>query len=219
MYSAKDDNSSGKVFVQGQAVRSYTCDEVEFTITFRCRNTTASKAVAHITAQCEQFLQHMKDAGMDISSIILKDDQVSTTYYSNNDDAIRATRELCFTSSVAAATNNLILCFIRDNHLDADLSTKYSLSNEPALRRQLRAEAVIDSRENAELLAMANGYKVIGIDSIDIGERTQWKSMARSVCVESCGERTFLVSKSLCPYQGTEGSRECGLVDGRGYRR
>lgn len=52
--------------------------------------------------------------------------------------------------------------------MEAEVSTSYYLSNENELRKQLRARAITDSKENADLLAAVAGKRVIGVDTIDI---------------------------------------------------
>ena len=182
MYSIQSDNPSGKVFVQGQAVRNYPCDQVEFTIEFRSKNTSAAKASSQVTEQCELFLQRMHESGVDISEIVLKNDKISANSYSE-DDLVKASRELQFVSKADVVANNLILRFIQEEHLDANLSTDYSISNEDEIRRMLRAEAVADSKANAELLAAADGRRIAGIDSINIDSRERHRNLAKSITI------------------------------------
>lgn len=169
---------SGKVYVKGKAAGTYTCDKVTIRIEFYCSDTSTAKASEAVMAQCEKFLQKLKEAGVDIALIRLHDDRISQPSY-RGEDRVKATRTLKFDSDAHADINNFILKVIQDEHIDADISTDYSLSNENEIRRQLRAEALTDSRENAELLAKAAGKTIVGVDTIDMEHRSLRVSPAK----------------------------------------
>lgn len=133
--------------------------------------------------QCEKFLQRLEEAGIDITMIRLQDDSVDQPSY-RDEDHVKATRTLKFDSDAYADINNFILKVIQEEHIDADISTDYYLSNEGEIRKQLRAEALKDSRENAELLADAAGKTIVGIDTIDMSHHHIRVSLAKSVTIE-----------------------------------
>ena len=68
-----------------------------------------------------------------------------------DDDKVRASRTLKFDSEANALVIDYILKTIQDEHLDADLSTDYYLSNEEELRKCLRKKAIEDSKEDSKL--------------------------------------------------------------------
>lgn len=174
---------SGKVYVKGKAAGKYTCDMVAIKITFYSSSVSASKASEAVMIQCEKFLQRLEEAGIDITMIRLQDDSVDQPSY-RDEDHVKATRTLKFDSDAHADINNFILKVIQEEHIDADISTDYYLSNEGEIRKQLRAEALKDSRENAELLADAAGKTIVGIDTIDMSHHHIRVSLAKSVTIE-----------------------------------
>ena len=173
---------SGKVYVKGKAAGEYTCDKVTIKITFYCSGVSAAKASESVLQQCEKFLKALEEAGMDIAPIRLHDDSVERSSY-RDEERVKATRTLNFDSNAHADINHFILKVIQDEHIDADISTDYYLSNEDAIRKQLRAQALTDSRENAELLAKAAGKSIVGIDTIDMNHHHIRTSLAKSVAV------------------------------------
>ena len=174
---------SGKVYVKGKAAGKYTCDMVTIKITFCAFDVSASKASEAVMTQCEKFLQRLEEAGIDISRLRLHDDSVDQPSYLN-DDRVKAARTLIFDSSASAEINNFLLSVIREEHIDADVSTDYYLSNEKEIRKQLRARALEDSRENAELLADTAGKTIAGIYTIDMNHHQAVTPLAKNAAIE-----------------------------------
>ena len=173
---------SGKVYVKGKAAGKYTCDKVTIKVTFYCSGVSAAKASEAVLQQCEKFLKALEEAGMDITTIRLHDDSVDRSSY-RDEDRVKATRTLKFDSNANADINYFILKVIQAEHIDADISTDYYLSNEDAIRKQLRAQALADSRENAELLAKTAGKSIVGIDTINMNHHHIRTSLAKGVAV------------------------------------
>ena len=139
----------------------------------------------------------MDDAGIDITMIHLQDDSIEQKSYSE-DEKVIASRTLKFNSEAKASINNFILQIIQDEHLDANVSTEYYVSNEDVLRKKLRELAIADSRENAELLALAAGKKIVGVDTIDMSNHRTRVSYAEGVAVaEECDCIFKIFSKDL----------------------
>jgi uncharacterized protein YggE len=148
-------------------------------------------------SQCEKFLQRLAEHGVDISTIQLQKDSLDQPGY-RNEDKSKASRTLKFDCDATATINNLILKIVQDEHLDAEISTDYYLSNEDELRRKLRSEAMADSRENAELLAQAANKAIIGVDTIDMSNHPSRVSRAKSITADDKIDCMFcLFSKNL----------------------
>lgn len=173
-------NESGKVFVKGMASEEFTCDRITITITFHCKGVSGAKASETVTAQCERFLQRLSESGVDITAIRLHDDSIDQPSY-RDDDKVRASRTLKFDSAACALVIDYILKTIQEEHLDAELSTDYYLSNEEELRKCLRKKAIEDSKENAELLACAAGKKIVGVDTIDMCHHQMRANLAMGI--------------------------------------
>lgn len=195
--SCDNKNESGRVYVKGKAAGKYTCDKVAIKVIFYCTNASAAKAAETMMSQCEKFLQRLSEHGVDIATIRLQDDSIDQPSY-RHEDKTKASRTLKFDCDATATINNLILKVIQDEHLDADISTDYYLSNEDELRRKLRSEAMADSRENAELLAQAANKTIVGVDAIDMCNNPSRVSHVKSITVDdSADDILCLFSKKL----------------------
>ena len=162
-----ENNESGKIYIKGTASEKYTCDRVRLEIKFYCSGLSGAKASESVLSQCEHFLECLSNAGMDIKQIELDGDRISQATYRDN-DKVTASRTIAFDTEANAEINNFILKLIQENHLEAEVSTSYYLSKENEFRKQLRAQAIADSKENADLLAAAAGKRVVGVDTIDM---------------------------------------------------
>ena len=195
--SCDNKNESGRVYVTGKAAGKYTCDKVAIKVIFYCTNASAAKAAETMMSQCEKFLQRLSEHGVDIATIRLQDDSIDQPSY-RHEDKTKASRTLKFDCDATASINNLILKVIQDEHLDADISTDYYLSNEDELRRKLRSEAMADSRENAELLAHAANKTIVGVDAIAMCNNPSHVSHVKSITVDdSADDILCLFSKKL----------------------
>ena len=99
---------------------------------------------------------------------------------------MEASRTLKFESAAKISMIDLLLKIIQEEHLDAYLSTDYSLSNaEEELRKYLRKKAVENSKENAELLAHAAGKEITGVDAINMDSDQPYVFLAKRVSADS----------------------------------
>lgn len=163
-------NESGKVFVKGKAAGQYTCDRVAIKLEFYSVSASGAKAVEENLAQCERFLECIEKYGIDISEIRLQNDKVENPSY-REDEKIKASRTIKFDMKAKPETINLILRVLQEENLNVTLSTDYYLSNEAEKRRELKGLAILNSRENAEIVAMAAGRRISCVDTIDIANQ------------------------------------------------
>lgn len=185
-------NVAGKIYTKGAASESYTCDQVTFEIKFYCSGVTGSKATENVLNQCERFLECLSNAGVDIQQIQLEKDQIRQSSY-REDEKITGSRTLKFSAEAKAEINNYILKIIHEEHLDAELSTTYSLSNENDLRKQLRMRAIADSRETADMLAEAAGKRIVGVDTIDVNGHTIHQKEKKRIAVSGGVDELFCI--------------------------
>ncbi len=180
------ESDARKIFVKGKSSGTFVCDKVEIQLRFFAESPIAAKASESVAKQCEKFLQRASKSGIDISMIRLLDDSISQNSY-RDDDYVRATRTLKFDADAAVSIINLILAIIQEEHIDATVTTDYYLSNEKEIRRELKAKALEDSREIAELLAASAGERIDGIYSVDMNERDSTYYMSKSLAVSADG--------------------------------
>ena len=160
----------GKLMIKGEAKRRVEADMETITIRFQSREGTSANAAERVISDSEEFLEIIKELGVDLSSIQLANDDIEQDSY-NDDIEVTATRELMIEIGYDIRFNNDILDIIQKNNMNVDLEVVHDISNRSALHEELIQEAVADSRKKAELIASATGQKIIGIDEVHLGER------------------------------------------------
>ena len=160
----------GKLMIKGEANRRVEADMETITIRFQSREGTSANAAERVISDSEEFLEIIKELGVDLSSIQLANDDIEQDSY-NDDIKVTATRELMIEIGYDIRFNNDILDIIQKNNMNVDLEVVHDISNRSALHEELIQEAVADSRKKAELIASATGQKIIGIDEVHLGER------------------------------------------------
>ena len=160
----------GKLMIKGEAKRRVEADMETITIRFQSREGTSANAAERVISDSEEFLEIIKELGVDLSSIQLTNDDIEQDSY-NDDIEVTATRELMIEIGYDIRFNNDILDIIQKNNMNVDLEVVHDISNRSALHEELIQEAVADSRKKAELIASATGQKIIGIDEVHLGER------------------------------------------------
>lgn len=177
----------GKLSIVGKATHEYPYDTVEVTVRFQVQENSTSAALEKVLNQCEDFLAVMYKDGVSMDSIRIGDDSVEQEY---DDDELEvcATREIKMRVPFNMEFKNHIMTLIQDKHYDVDIDTDYSISNITEIHNNLIKEAIEDSRQKATFIAESMGQKLIGVDSVKIGEhyddRMDWMvcEQERSLC-------------------------------------
>ena len=86
---------------------------------------------------------------------------------------------------------NYIRYLIEENEFDADIETDYCFSNQEEIREELIKMALEDSKMKANDIAQMMGQKLVGIDSVVVGEERLRTleypaSKKERSCCESC---------------------------------
>lgn len=182
----------GKLSIVGKATHEYPYDTVEVTVSFEVHENSTSAALEKVLNQCEDFLAVMHKDGISMDSIRIGNDSVEQDYDDNKSD-VCATREIKMRVPFNMEFKNHIMTLIQDKHYDVDIDTDYSISNITEIHNNLIKEAIEDSKQKAKFIAESMGQKIIGVDSVKIGEhyddRIDWM-----VCEQ---ERSLCSSKSL----------------------
>ncbi|MGN1457657.1 MAG: SIMPL domain-containing protein [Acutalibacteraceae bacterium] len=177
----------GKLSIVGKATHEYDYDTVEVTVGFEVHEQSTSAALEKVLNQCEDFLAEMNKDGVSMDSIRIGDDSVSQSY-SDKKFNVRAKRKIKMRVPFNMEFKNHIMTLIQDKHYDVDIDTDYSISNITEIHNNLIKEAIEDSRQKATFIAESMGQKLIGVDSVKIGEhyddRMDWMvcEQERSLC-------------------------------------
>ena len=143
--------------IKGQATRKVYADTIKYRLSFYSKDQKASKAAERTREQCEIFLKDMKEYGFDISKFQLESDEISKEY---NSEEKKATRTLIILTDFDPKINNAIFNIIQKEDLTVETKTDYYLSYLDELHKELMQEALLDSRNKAELIASSNNQKV-----------------------------------------------------------
>lgn len=162
----------GKLTVMGKAEKSYTCDMMIITLSFQAYEKNTSSAVEIVMSQCERFLEILEEQGFDISNIHIGDNGVQCRKDDDNGElVIEAEREIKLRLAFDMKVLNEITEIIAKNSNYVDMDVSFTLSTMAESHNQLIKEAVIDSQKKAEMIAETTGQKVIGIDTMKIGDK------------------------------------------------
>ncbi|MCR5021918.1 SIMPL domain-containing protein [Ruminococcus sp.] len=160
----------GKLEVRGTASRKVNYDLMKITLEFHAKEDTAQEASKKVMRDCEDFLEILKKGGMDISKIALSRDSVDqcTSYENNRErECYRAIRTLELESGFNMKMINDIRSIINNSGAQVDFKVDFNLSNESEIRQELMADALVESRKQAEIMAEAIGQNVVGLISAD----------------------------------------------------
>ena len=160
----------GKLKVVGKARKEFTCDIMYIKLSFKAWEKDTSQAIETSMSQCDMFLGILEEQGVDITMIHMSNADVSQDMYDKKFE-ISAEREIELRMHFDMNTLNRLKEIIKENSLKVDMDISFKLSNMLELHEQLLKEAVLDSKKKAEMIASAMGQKVIGIETLNAGER------------------------------------------------
>ena len=162
----------GKITVEGYAERTVEYDVMKISVGFHEFEKAAEDASKKVMDDCEKFLSAMKSAGIDTSEIRLEEDSVHPDKryfddYEEREDGYRASRQLEITTGFDMKLINVLRSIANNNNLPASFDVDYKLSATPAIREELRAQAVKNAKTQAELIAGSIDMRVKGLISAD----------------------------------------------------
>ena len=180
----------GKLEVKGYAARTMKNDLMRIEISFRERKKTSSEASQRVMQECEDFLSVLEKSGVDISKIILKNDEIDyrSDYRSDrNDEYYVANRKLELLSEYDAGLLNHIRSICNKMESQVEFDVRYLLSNEEEIKQILVKEALVDAKRQAESMASAVDRKIVGLIKADVNPPKPDKIVgeAEVLCINS----------------------------------
>lgn len=163
----------GKLEIKGVAKRKVDYDIMKIKIDFYAKAKTPDEASKNVMRECEDFLKKLKEAGANLSSIVLKDDKVEQEHYfdnSNREECYRANRELEIVTKFDMKEINGIRSIVNSMGSKFEFRVSYELSEKNVIMEELLVEALKDAKHQAEMLAAAIGQRVIQLISADKNE-------------------------------------------------
>ena len=159
----------GKLTIEGKASREFQYDLMEISLKFWAKEGSTTAALKKITQQSEEFLAIMDSTGIKIEEFRIRKDSVENEKYSDK-FSVKGEREL----SICIPFNMDFLNYIRDiiqkKAFDAEIDTTYKFSDIEKIHKELIRMALLDAKEKAECIAQTMGQKVMGVQSVVIGE-------------------------------------------------
>lgn len=178
--------------IHGNAKRTVHYDVAVIGIDFVASEKTSYGASSKVMEYCENFLCKLEKMGIDPSHFTLQEDTVSDNRYSD-DDRVEATRSIRIKIPFKMDTINAIRDILDNEKCDVHFELDFDLSNEDEIKDELLKEALLDSRQKAEMLADSLGMKVIGIESVETYSRNRnygdmtWMHCEQERCIVSSG--------------------------------
>ena len=160
----------GTLKVVGKARKEFTCDIMYIKLNFEAWGYDTAQAIEASMSECDLFLDILEQQGIDIKMIHMSDAGISQD---KDDDRleISAEREIELRIPFDMNVINRLSEIIKENSLKVDMDISFKLTNMLEVHEQLLKEAVLDSKKKAEMLASAMGQKVIGIKTLNAGDR------------------------------------------------
>ena len=160
----------GKIMVVGRVEREYVPDMCGINLGIEITRKTASEASIVSSEQCEQILSKLQnDLGIEPNLIRIAADIITkNSRYHSDEIRYESKKSLRLYTPADMKIVNAIRALIETGFEDVTFVTKYTISNESELHKELLKEAIADSRSKAELLAESMGLKISGIDSADL---------------------------------------------------
>lgn len=195
----------GTIKIKGYATKEVNADIVNITISFTAKNAKVTDAFEGVRKQSELFLKEIKSIGFDISKFHLDKDKSNEDGYGDNKTK-SATRTMSYMTKFSPKVINSIIDVITKNNLEASIDTEFLYSNKEEIQKELLQEAIQNSRNNANVLAMANNQEVkyaelISDNKDDYYEKEDWtKFKCGDVCGIELGEELLsndLVAKKI----------------------
>ncbi len=156
----------GLIKVVGKAKREVEQDQMEITITFTSRTKDTSSSISKLTDECEIFLQKWKDSPYSKIDFMLKDEEIEPTDYYDKSPRVTSKRSLYVDIPYDGSIRSFIYKVIEDNELAVSVKFNYYSSKMDEVKKELLAEAVLDSKNRAEILASSTNQKVVEIEKI-----------------------------------------------------
>ena len=162
----------GKLTIEGKASKEYAYDLMEISMIFYARETVVAQAVKKVMEQAEKFLEKLDKVGIHPESLQIGDDSISRDSYSGK-EVVRAERELKLKIPFDMDFANYIRYLIGELRVNVNLQVQYSFLNPEKIHKELIQLALEDSKAKAQCVAQMMEQKVVGIDSVSIGE--EWR--------------------------------------------
>lgn len=182
-----------KLTITGRSKRKVEADYERITIRFQAHAESSAAASIKVISECESFLEELTQWGILLDWIHMSNDDINQEYDDMNVDA-EATREIKIEMPYNMEFNNSIMELVQEKKMNVDFEISYYISNEEAIHNELLKEALADSKEKAELIASAEGQRIIGIDT---AEMSNWYNSQDWLCCER--ERGFLMQNKREP--------------------
>ena len=151
--------------ITGISERRINYDIAIIKITFLASGKVTYDTSAKTLKDCEMFLEEIEKIGIKPSSFSMDNDEVTEDRYKDDYDY---DSERCIKLEIPfdMVVINSIHELLNTNKYNAEFEMNHKLSNEKKIRTELINEAVLDSKEKAEMLAKTLGMNVKGIKSM-----------------------------------------------------
>ena len=157
----------GVLIVKGNSTKEFTCDVMYIKFVFKAWDNTSEQAIGKVRTNCNAFIQALENEGVSIENIHLNDEKITTSKDDKNIIWVNASRKIELRLNFNMRLLNRISDIVRDNGFTVDMDESFTLSNMNEIHAQLIKDAVIDSKNKAEMIAQTMGQKVKGIIELD----------------------------------------------------
>lgn len=156
--------------IEGVAKREVPCDLAKIVIKFKAVEKNGYEASKKVMEQCDSFLGQAIEMGMKLEDFQLENHRVDKARYDDLDNMF-AERSIMIRIPFDMEKINRIQELLQEGKYDYEIDVDGDISNRRELKMELAAEALNNSKTEAELLAASLGITVKSIESI---RRDRW---------------------------------------------
>lgn len=152
-----------KLKMSGRAQKEAPYDVMRLSITFNTQKQTNQEAIHTVLTQTEEFLKKLSKLNINVEDIELHNTNVHDTYR-KEDKFYVASRQIGFKTSFNPSLINTITELLEP--YEVGFSSDYELSNENEIKQELIKEAIQDSREKAEFVALQINKTIKDVEEV-----------------------------------------------------
>jgi len=160
----------GEIKVNGTAKREIKAVAMECNITFTEIGESQSAAITAANKELMNFISIVEKEGFDIGHFKTISNEIEEKYVSNLDQqSYSAERKICIVLPVDKVKPGHLLNVIEENRINASYNESYAFDI-LNIQNELIQEAVKDSKQKAELIALGAGRTIKGLKTISYGD-------------------------------------------------
>ena len=154
----------GVIETKGKAERKYECDLMTIRISFKAEGADPAVVSKTVMDSCEKFIAELAGfSGLKLKDIHIDEDDVGDLYYHQDNNITYAKRIISFHTGFDMKLVNLIRQHLNECGYRHNIDVDYDYSKVTELHAEVVKEALLEAKQQADMLAESLGLKVEGL--------------------------------------------------------